>query len=219
MEPTLHAGGPAELSPRTFADLELPGAEPIDQYRYNPWRAPGHAPIGDPWWVPARRRRCAAQHCGAMTFSHVDLCAPQWDCRRVDKTPAAEQRRRVPTGIQAGHGREQPPGPEEAGHLAGRWDSGGVVESGREPVSRAPVLCRESRVLTEPPAWFPQRRRLQLPPLPEGEEHHGRVLPADGAGASPAHTGHRLWHRQIQASAGRDQEPNHHPRRACQDRD
>ena len=33
MEPTLHAGGPAELSPRTFADLELPGAEPIDQYR------------------------------------------------------------------------------------------------------------------------------------------------------------------------------------------
>ena len=36
------------------------------------------------------------------------------------------------------------------------------MESGREPVSRAPVLCRESRVLTEPPAWFPQRRRLQL---------------------------------------------------------
>ena len=42
IEPTLNSGdgGETGLSPRTFTDVS---------YRYNPWRAPGHAPLMDRW--------------------------------------------------------------------------------------------------------------------------------------------------------------------------
>ena len=53
MEPTLESkgkGGPNSdsLSPRTYSNAEHPGAGFVDGTKYDPWRAPGHAPIGDP---------------------------------------------------------------------------------------------------------------------------------------------------------------------------
>jgi hypothetical protein len=50
MEPTLNASGPAELSPRTFNDSEVDSSgSGAGLFRYHPWRAPGYAPVGDPW--------------------------------------------------------------------------------------------------------------------------------------------------------------------------
>ena len=53
MEPTLNsdgAGGPnsPSLSPRTYNDAEEAGVGHFDITKYNPWRAPGHAPVADP---------------------------------------------------------------------------------------------------------------------------------------------------------------------------
>ena len=53
MQPTLDSagqGGPASegLSPRTYNDMSIPGVGFFDQTKYNPWRAPGHAPVADP---------------------------------------------------------------------------------------------------------------------------------------------------------------------------
>jgi hypothetical protein len=60
-EPTLNsagAGGPASagLAPRTYNDYSIPGIGSVDSTKYNPWRAPGHAPVADPWCVLCCRK-------------------------------------------------------------------------------------------------------------------------------------------------------------------
>ena len=59
MEPTLNCSSRTELSPRTFNDSQVDssGSATDGRFRYHPWRSPGYAPVGDPWFVRCHTTR------------------------------------------------------------------------------------------------------------------------------------------------------------------
>lgn len=109
MGPTLHsagAGGPNSdgLSPRTYNDAEAAGSGSYDITAYNPWRAPGHAPLLDPcgvaggWGteVPHDARHSHRAHRSGGVLTDAGL-------RRQGR---ARQRRRAAARLQAGRARQ-----------------------------------------------------------------------------------------------------------------
>ena len=148
-QPTLNSkgeGGPgsAGLSPRTYNDYSIPGVGNIDQTKYNPWRAPGHAPVADP--------------CGI---------AGGWG------TPGAPGNGGVPPPgfTQGDRGSNLPPSPTSTKWRAGKTATamwGVVANHGGGKWQHRVLFAEQPRLLTVRSLFC----RLPVPPVPEVAQPH-----------------------------------------------